>query len=122
MLVTRDGDHKISVLSVDGNKVEDTKRLMTGGFRPLAIQISPEGDIAVVTDQGGDTGDIDTINVIDLAGKAPRVVNTLDVGQSVEGVASPMTGPTSPSPRRTDRPGRRAIPSTMTAACSSCSG
>ena len=33
-LVTRDGDHRISVLSVDGSKVTDTKRVMTGGFRP----------------------------------------------------------------------------------------
>ncbi len=55
-LVTRDGDHKISILSVDGNKVEDTKQTMTGGFRPYAIQISPKGDVAVVGNQGGNTG------------------------------------------------------------------
>src|SRR5438034_3633441 len=40
-LVTRDGDHRISVLSVDGSKVTDTKRVMTGGFRPYAIEVSP---------------------------------------------------------------------------------
>jgi DNA-binding beta-propeller fold protein YncE len=86
-LVSRYGDHKISVLSVDGSKVEDTKRVMTGGFAPYAIQISPKGDVAVVGNQGGLTGDIDTINVIDLTGRAPRVVHTLDVGQTVEGLA-----------------------------------
>jgi DNA-binding beta-propeller fold protein YncE len=86
-LVTRDGDHKISVLSVDGNKVEDTKRLLTGGFRPYPIQVSPKGDIAIVGNQGGNTGDIDTVNVIDLKGKAPRIVHTVDVGQIVEGLA-----------------------------------
>jgi DNA-binding beta-propeller fold protein YncE len=86
-LVTRDGDHKISVLSVDGTKVEDTKRMLTGGIRPYAIQISSKGDIAVVGNQGGNAGDIDTINVIDLKGKAPRIVHTLDVGQVVEGLA-----------------------------------
>jgi DNA-binding beta-propeller fold protein YncE len=86
-LVTRDGDHKISVLSVDGNKVEDTKHMMTGGVRPYAIQISPKGDISVVGNQGGNTGDIDTINVVDLKGKAPRIIHTLDVGQIVEGLA-----------------------------------
>jgi DNA-binding beta-propeller fold protein YncE len=86
-LVSRDGDHKISVLSVDGTKVEDTKRSMTGGFRPYVIQISPTGDIAVVGNQGGNTGDVDTINVIDLKGKAPRIVRTLDVAQIVEGLA-----------------------------------
>jgi DNA-binding beta-propeller fold protein YncE len=86
-LVSRYGDHKISVLSVEGNKVEDTKRVMTGGFQPYAIQISPKGDVAVVGNSGAGTGDIDTINVIDLKGKAPRIVRTLDVGQSVEGLA-----------------------------------
>jgi DNA-binding beta-propeller fold protein YncE len=86
-LVTRDGDHKISVLSVDGTKVEDTKRVMTGGFRPYAIQISPKGDVAVVGNQGVNSGDIMPINVIDLKGKAPRIVNTFDVGQYVEGLA-----------------------------------
>lgn len=91
-LVTRDGDHKISILSVDGTKVEDTKRVMTGGFRPYAIQVSPKGDVAVVGNQGigtqaANSGDIMTINVIDLKGKLPRIVHTLDVGQYVEGLA-----------------------------------
>jgi len=86
-LVSRDGDHRISVLSIDGTKVEDTKQMMTGGFRPYAIQVSPKGDVAVVVNQGGGSGDVDTINVIDLGGKAPRVIHTIDVAQIVEGVA-----------------------------------
>jgi DNA-binding beta-propeller fold protein YncE len=86
-LVSRNFDHKISVLSVDSNKVEDTKRVMTGGIGPYAIQISPKGDVAVVGNTGGNTGDIDTINVIDLKGKAPRIVHTFDVAQSLEGLA-----------------------------------
>jgi len=86
-LVSRYGDQKISILSIDGEKVEDTKRFMVGGYEPYAIQVSPKGDIAVVGNQGGNTGDIDTINVIDLKGKAPRIVHTLDVGQIVEGLA-----------------------------------
>ena len=86
-LVTRYGDHKISVLSVDGDHVEDTKRTMTGGYAPYAIQVSPKGDVAVYGNQGGNTGDIDTINVVDLGGKAPRVVHAIDVGQIVEGLS-----------------------------------
>jgi hypothetical protein len=35
-LVTRDGDNKISVLSIDGTKVEYTKRDMSAGLRPYA--------------------------------------------------------------------------------------
>jgi DNA-binding beta-propeller fold protein YncE len=86
-LVTRDGDHRISILSIDGSTVTDTKRIMTGGHRPYAVQVSPKGDIAVIGNQGANTGDIMPVNVVDLKGKAPRIVNTLDVGQYVEGLA-----------------------------------
>jgi DNA-binding beta-propeller fold protein YncE len=86
-LVTRDGDHRISVLSIDGNTVTDTKRVMTGGHRPYAVQVSPKGDIAVVGNQGANAGDIMPVNVIDMKGKAPRIVATVDVGQYVEGLA-----------------------------------
>ncbi|HEV2625571.1 MAG TPA: YncE family protein [Xanthobacteraceae bacterium] len=86
-LVTRDGDHRISVLSVDGSTVTDTKRIMTGGHRPYAIEVSPKGDIAVVGNQGANAGDIMPVNVIDLTGKAPRIVSTVDVGQYIEDLA-----------------------------------
>ena len=86
-LVTRDGDHRISILSVDGSTVTDTKRIMTGGFRPYVVEVSPKGDIAVVGNQGANAGDIMPVNVVDLKGKAPRIVNTVDVGQYVEGIA-----------------------------------
>ena len=86
-LVTRDGDHRISILSVDGSNVTDTKRVMTGGHRPYAVLVSPKGDIAVIGNQGANNGDIMPVNVVDLKGKAPRIVNTVDVGQYVEGLA-----------------------------------
>src|SRR5207237_8779050 len=47
-LVTRDGDHKISVLSVDGTKVEYTKRDINAGLRPYGIDVSSKGDFAAV--------------------------------------------------------------------------
>ena len=86
-LVTRDGDHKISILSVDGNTVTDTKKFMVGGYRPYGIEISARGDIAVVGNQGGGQGDADTVSVIDLKANPPRVVDTISVGQTPEGVA-----------------------------------
>lgn len=86
-LVTRDGDHKISILSVDGNTVTDTKKFMVGGYRPYGIEISAKGDIAVVGNQGGGQGDADVISVIDLKANPPRVVDTISVGQTPEGVA-----------------------------------
>ena len=51
-LVTRDGDNKVSILSVDGDKIEYTKRDMGAGLRPYGIDISSKGDAAVVANIG----------------------------------------------------------------------
>jgi DNA-binding beta-propeller fold protein YncE len=83
-LVTRDGDHRISVLSIDGAKVEDTKRYMVAGIRPFSISISSKGNVAVVTNQGGGLGDVDVISVIDLQQNPPRIVDNIAVGQIPE--------------------------------------
>jgi DNA-binding beta-propeller fold protein YncE len=85
-LVTRDGDHRISVLNVDGTKVEDSKRFMVGGIRPYSLSISSKGDVAVFGNQGGGQGDTDIINVIDLKQSPPRIVDSIAVGQTPEGV------------------------------------
>ncbi|MEQ1616129.1 MAG: YncE family protein [Hyphomicrobiaceae bacterium] len=85
-LVTRDGDHKIAVLSIDGAKVEYTKRDMNAGLRPYGIDVASKGDVAVVANLGIGQGDSDTISLIDMAAKPPRVVNTLTVGQTPEGI------------------------------------
>jgi hypothetical protein len=85
-LVTRDGDHKISILAIDGNKVEYTKRDMNAGLRPYGLDITSKGDVAVVANIGIGQGDNDTMSVIDMAAKPPRVVNTVTVGQTPEGI------------------------------------
>jgi DNA-binding beta-propeller fold protein YncE len=85
-LVTRDGDHKISVLSVDGSKVEYTKRDVNAGLRPYPLDISSRGDVAVISNIGIGTGDADTASLIDLQAKPPRVVDTVTVGQTPEGL------------------------------------
>ena len=91
-LVTRDGDHRISVLSVDGNKVEDTKKYMVAGFRPYSISISPKGTVAVLSNQGGGQGDTDLLSVIDLKVNPPRIVDTIAVEQIPEGVTMSPDG------------------------------
>ena len=91
-LVTRDGDNRVSILTVDGNKVEDSKAFMVGGIRPYSLEISPNGDVAVFSNQGGGQGDIDVINVIDLKAKPPRIVDTISVGQTPEGVGMSSDG------------------------------
>lgn len=85
-LVTRDGDNRISVLNVDGTKVEDSKQFMVGGIRPYSLSISSKGDVAVFGNQGGGQGDTDIINVIDLKQNPPRIVDSIAVGQTPEGV------------------------------------
>jgi DNA-binding beta-propeller fold protein YncE len=83
-LVTRDGDSKISVLTVNGNTVEPAKRDMHAGLRPYPLGISPQGDFAAITNAGGGTGDADTMSLIDLKAVPPRVVDTVSVGQTPE--------------------------------------
>jgi DNA-binding beta-propeller fold protein YncE len=85
-LVTRDNDHKISVLSVDGTKVEYTKRDINAGLRPYGIDVSSKGDFAAVANIGLGQGDADTVSLIDVRANPPRVVETTTVGQTPEGI------------------------------------
>jgi DNA-binding beta-propeller fold protein YncE len=59
---------------------------MVGGVRPYSLEISSSGDVAVFSNQGGGQGDIDVINIIDLKAKPPRIVDTISVGQTPEGI------------------------------------
>jgi DNA-binding beta-propeller fold protein YncE len=85
-LVTRDGDHYISVLSIDGTKVEYTKRDLAAGLRPYGLDIARNGAVAVVASIGRNLGDNDSVSVIDIRANPPRVVETISVGQTPEGI------------------------------------
>jgi DNA-binding beta-propeller fold protein YncE len=85
-LVTRDNDHKISVLTIDGTKVEYNKRNINAGLRPYGIDVASAGDYAVVANIGVGEGDDDTVSLIDMTAKVPHVVNTITVGQTPEGI------------------------------------
>ena len=91
-LVTRDGDSRISVLAIDRDRVEYTKRDMFPGQRPYGIEISRKGDVAVVANIGAGQGDNDTISLIDMRAKPVRVVETVSVGQTPEGIAMSPDG------------------------------
>jgi DNA-binding beta-propeller fold protein YncE len=84
-LVSRDGDNRIAVLSVDGAKVEYTKRDLFSGMRPYQIDSTGNGDVALLGNVGMSSGDTDSISVIDMRAKPIRVVTTISVGQTVEG-------------------------------------
>lgn len=85
-LVTRDGDERISVLAIDGTKVTYTKRDISAGLRPYGIDIASTGEVAAVANIGRGGGDADTVSLIDLTAKPPRVVDTVTVGQTPEGL------------------------------------
>ncbi len=83
--VTRDNDHKVSVLAIKGDVVEYTGRDMHPGQRPYGLDLMA-GPMAVVANIGLGFGDQDTVSVIDTAASPPRVVNTITVGQTPEGI------------------------------------
>ena len=87
-LVSRRDDHRVSVLSIDGSKVEYTKRDLTAGVRPIVLDIASSGAFAVVGSlAGAASGDHDSISLIDLRAKPPRVVDTIGVlGPTAEGL------------------------------------
>jgi DNA-binding beta-propeller fold protein YncE len=85
-LVTRDGDDRVSVLSVEGTKVEYTKRDINAGLRPYGIDVASTGAFAAVANIGRSGGDADTVSLIDLRVSPSRVVDTITVGQTPEGI------------------------------------
>ena len=92
-LVTRNIDSVVSILSIDGSKVEYTKRDIVAGLKPYGIEITPAGDAAVVANIGaGATGGADTVSVIDLSLNPPRAVNHITVGPTPEGLALSADG------------------------------
>jgi DNA-binding beta-propeller fold protein YncE len=93
-LVTRDGDSVISLLTVDGSKVESAKRDFAAGLRPYGADMSPDGRFAVVANIGRNLGDADTVSIVDLTLKPPRVVETVSVGPTPEGIQLSPDGKT----------------------------
>jgi len=85
-LVTRDGDNYVSMLSIDGSKVEKVGRDFAAGIRPYGIGIVPDGSAAAVANIGRGLGDVDTVSLIDIAASPPRVVDTVSVGPLPEGL------------------------------------
>jgi DNA-binding beta-propeller fold protein YncE len=90
--VTRDGDGRITMLAVDGTKVSVTSRDMFPGQRPYGLAMGSRGDVAVVANIGQGQGDADTISLIDLQAQPPRVVDTVSVGQTPEGLGMSADG------------------------------
>lgn len=86
-LVTRFNDHKVAVLAVDGTRVTYTGQDISANLKPYPMEMSPDGDIAVVSNVGnGLVGGADTLSVIDLKGRFPRVAHSVSVPPLPEGI------------------------------------
>ncbi len=85
-LVTRDGDSMVSVLRVDGEHVRLANRDITAGIRPYGLGITRDGRWALVANIGRGTGDADTVSLIAINGERFRMVDTISVGATPEGI------------------------------------
>lgn len=85
-LLSRYGDNQVSVLHIDGTAVTIDKRPLTTGVSPYTLDINRDGTLAAVANMGRGDGDIDTVSLIDLRSEPMRVIQTLDVGRSPEGL------------------------------------
>lgn len=85
-LVTRDGDHRISLVTVGDDSLALAESTTMAGLRPYAIDATGDRHFAVVGNIGGGGRDVDTISLIDLSGVAPVAVDTVAVGLTPEGV------------------------------------
>lgn len=84
-LVTRDGDHRISLVTVTDAGLSIDESSLAAGLRPYAVDAAGPR-FAVVGNIGGGGRDVDTISLIDLAGAAPTVIDTVAVGLTPEGL------------------------------------
>lgn len=85
-LVTRDGDHRVSLVTVSDSGLTLADQTVATGLRPYAIDATGTRRFAVTGNIGGGGRDVDTISLIDLSGVAPVTLDTVAVGLTPEGV------------------------------------
>jgi DNA-binding beta-propeller fold protein YncE len=87
--------HKLSVLEVDGEKVSYNKLDLYVGLWPYNVVVHPSGKFALTADNGNSgssDGNVDTVSVVDLEAKPPRVIDRVVVGDGPEGIAMSPKG------------------------------
>ena len=92
-LVSFSGVDKLAWFEIrDGSLVQPAAREMVAGVYPAPLAWCGDGEMAVVGNYGRVNGDVDTISLIDAGGSLPRVVDTVSVGPSPEGIACSADG------------------------------
>jgi DNA-binding beta-propeller fold protein YncE len=87
-IATNDGDSRLTLLKIEGTTVMRVKDFWAG-LRPYSLDIASNGKFAIVANNGGAQGDVDTLSLIDLEVTpplTPHVVDTVSVGLSPEGM------------------------------------
>ena len=80
--------HKVALLDVDGDKVSYNKLDLPTGLWPYNVVVAPDGKLALTADNGSggsSDGSVDTVSVIDLEAKPPRIIDHVVVGDGPEG-------------------------------------
>jgi DNA-binding beta-propeller fold protein YncE len=94
-LAVRFPAHKVSVLDIADGKVTYNKVDLPTGQWPYNVVISPNGKIALTSDNGGagsSDGSVDTTSVIDLEANPPRIIDRVVIGDGPEGLAMSPKG------------------------------
>ena len=89
-LAAKFNNHKVAVLDVNGDKVTYNKLDLPTGQWPYNVAVAPGGKIALSADNGNNgasDGSVDTVSVIDLEAKPPRIIDRVVVGDGPEGLA-----------------------------------
>lgn len=94
-LATKFATHKVALLVVEGQKVTNLGYDLPVGPWPYNIAVAPSGKIALTANTGSAgsaDGNVDTVSVIDLEARPPRVISHITVGDAPEGLAISPTG------------------------------
>ncbi len=91
--VTRNNDHLVSVLTIDGDSVRYDKLDFATSLKPYGIGITPSGTHAVVAHIGaGATGGADVLTLVDLQAARPRAVSHVTAGPTIEALSISPNG------------------------------
>jgi DNA-binding beta-propeller fold protein YncE len=83
-LVTRNFDHQVSVLHIDGSTVTVDPRPITTGVSPYTMDINADRSLAAVSNMGRGDGDRDTVSLVDLTTTPMITVETVGVPSGPE--------------------------------------
>jgi DNA-binding beta-propeller fold protein YncE len=83
-LLTRGGDHMVSVLHIDGSNVTIDPRPITTAVGPYTMDINAAHTLAAVSSMGRGDGDTDCVSLIDLTSKPYRTIGTFGVPSGPE--------------------------------------